>query len=101
RVERLFIDYLGAEDNEYTRSVTRKTLVAAVARIFRPGIKFDYMLTLIGKQGIGKSTIISKLGKDWFTDSFSFQMLDKGNKAYEQLQGAWLVEAGELTGLRK
>lgn len=101
RINSLFIDYLGAEDCEYTRAVTRKTLVAAVARIFNPGTKFDYMLTLIGKQGIGKSTIIAKLGGKWFTDSFSFHMLGQGNKAYEQLQGAWLVEAGELTGLKK
>jgi predicted P-loop ATPase len=101
RLDQLFIDYLGAEDCEYTRAITRKMLVAAVTRIYEPGAKFDYMLIIMGKQGIGKSTLIAKLGGKWFTDSFSFQMLDKGNKAYEQLQGAWLVEAGELTGLKK
>lgn len=100
RVDRLLIDYLGAENTEYTRTVTRKILVAAVARIFEPGCKFDNMLTIVGLQGIGKSTIINKLGGKWFSDSFNFHML--GDKeAYEQLQGAWLVEVGELTGLKK
>lgn len=44
RVDTLLIDYFGAKDNEYTRAITRKTLVAAVARVFESGIKFDNML---------------------------------------------------------
>jgi predicted P-loop ATPase len=98
RVESLLIDYLGAEDNAYTRAVTRKTLAAAVARIYRPGCKFDYMLTLRGRQGIGKSAIIGKLGGPWFSDTFTTL---QGKDAYEQVQGVWLVEVGELAGMRK
>jgi putative DNA primase/helicase len=66
RVDTLLIDYLGAEDNSYTRAVMRKTLVAAVARIYEPGTKFDYILVLNGPQGIGKSTFFAKLGGKWF-----------------------------------
>ena len=98
RVETLLIDYLGAEDTPYTRAVTRKTLTAAVARIYRPGVKFDYMLTLRGAQGIGKSTLFSKLGGAWFSDSFSTL---QGKEAYEQVQGVWIMEVGELAGMRK
>lgn len=98
RVETLLIDYLGAEDNAYTRAVTRKTLVAAVARVFKPGCKFDYMLTIQGKQGIGKSAIIAKLGGPWFSDTFTTM---QGKDAYEQVQGVWMMEVGELAGMRK
>jgi predicted P-loop ATPase len=98
RVETLLIDYLGAEDNDYTRTVTRKTLAAAVARIYRPGCKFDYMLTLRGKQGIGKSALIAKLGGPWFSDTFTTM---QGKEAYEQVIGVWLMEVGELAGMRK
>ncbi len=98
RLETLLIDYLGAEDNVYTRAVTRKSLVAAVARIYRPGCKFDYMLTLRGDQGLGKSTIIAKLGGEWFSDSFTTM---QGKDAYEQVQGVWIMEVGELAGMRK
>ena len=98
RVETLLVDYLGAEDTPYTRAVTRKTLVAAVARIFRPGCKFDYMLTLRGRQGIGKSAIIAKLGGPWFSDTFSTM---QGKEAYEQVMGVWIMEVGELAGMRK
>lgn len=98
RLDTLLIDYLGAEDSEYTRAVTRKTFTAAVARIYRPGCKFDYMLTLRGRQGIGKSALIAKLGGEWFSDTFSTM---QGKEAYEQVQGVWLVEIGELAGMRK
>ena len=98
RVETLLVDYLGAEDNAYTRAVTRKALVAAVARIYRPGCKFDYMLTLRGEQGLGKSALIAKLGGPWFSDSFTTL---QGKDAYEQVQGVWIMEVGELAGMRK
>jgi predicted P-loop ATPase len=98
RIDTLLIDYLGAENTEYVRAVTRKTLIAAVARIFQPGCKYDTVLTLVGSQGIGKSTLFRKLGGAWFSDSFS---TFEGNRAYEQLQGVWLIEMGELAGHRR
>ncbi len=100
RVDRLLIDYLGAEDNPYTRAIMRKTLVAAVARIYEPGTKFDYILVLNGPQGIGKSTFFAKLGGKWFSDSLTVSdMRDKAGA--EKLQGYWILELGELAGLRK
>ncbi len=100
RVDTLLIDYLGAEDNEYVRAVTRKTLCAAYKRIYFPGIKFDSMIVLNGAQGIGKSTLIAALGMDWFSDSLSVSdMNDK--TAAEKLQGYWLLEIGELAGMKK
>lgn len=98
RVERLLIDYLGAEDNVYTRAVTRKTLAAAVARVYEPGIKFDYMLTLVGEQGLGKSMLFSKLAGEWFSDSITSI---HGKEGYEALHGVWIVEMAELAAARK
>lgn len=98
RVDTLMIDYLGAEDCEYTRSITRKILVAAVSRVFNPGIKFDYMLVLVGRQGIGKSYIINLLGREWYSDSLNTVY---GKEAYEQLQNAWILEMAELSATKK
>jgi putative DNA primase/helicase len=97
RIENLFIDYLGAEDNEYVRTVTRKSLCAAVARIINPGTKFDNVVILSGAQGIGKSYILSRLGGTWFNDSINSL---QGKEAYEQLQGSWIVELGELKAFK-
>lgn len=100
RVDTVLIDYLGAQDNEYVRAVTRKALCAAYMRIYHPGIKFDYITVLNGEQGIGKSTLIAKLGMEWFADSLTLSdMNDK--TAAEKLQGYWIHEIGEMAGMRK
>ena len=100
RVDTLLIDYLGAQDNPYVRAVTRKALCAAYCRVFLPGVKYDYMIVLNGDQGIGKSTLIAKLGMEWFSDSLALSdMNDK--TAAEKLQGYWILEIGELAGMKK
>ncbi|MDC4239649.1 virulence-associated E family protein [Clostridium tertium] len=98
RIDTLLVDYMGAEDNEYTRFVTRKWLCGAVARIFVPGIKFDYMLVLTGAQGIYKSTFFNYLSKGWFTDSIQDV---EGNQAIEKLMNSWIIEFGELQAFSK
>ena len=71
RLDTLFTDYLGAADTPYTRAVARKSLTAAVARALTPGCKYDTMTILTGPQGIGKSTLLRKLGRRWFSDSLT------------------------------
>lgn len=98
RLETMLVDYLGAEDAEYVRNVTRKEMIAAVARVNEPGVKYDNILVPVGAQGIGKSTLIRKLGMGWYSDSFGNL---KNNSAMEQIQGVWLMEVGELAGLKR
>ncbi|PTH61868.1 virulence-associated protein E [Staphylococcus agnetis] len=98
RIETLFIDYLGAEDTHYNREVAKKLLMGAVARVYKPGIKFDIMVILYGGQGAGKSTTVSKLGGKWYNQSIkSF----KGDEAYKKLQGSWICEIEELSAFQK
>lgn len=98
RVETLLVDYLGADDTEYTRLVTRKFLAAAVARVMVPGIKFDYMLVTSGPQGIGKTSLPQKLAGKWFSNSLEGVA---GKDAYESLQGTWIMEMGEMNATKK
>lgn len=100
RLDTLLVDYLGAKDSKYMRAITRKPLVAAVVRTFKSGAKFDYVLTIKGPQGAGKSSLLAKLGGPWFTDNITLQdMRDK--TAAEKLQGNLICELAELAGLRK
>lgn len=93
RVDTLFIDYIGAEDTEYIRAVTRKWMCGAVARVMVPGIKFDTAIVLYGSQGLGKSLILERLGRKWFNNS----LVDiKTKDALEQIQGSWINELAEL-----
>ena len=98
RVDTLLSDYLGAEDNTYTRAVIRKSLCAAVARAVTGGVKYDYMPIFTGPQGIGKSTFLAILGKQWFSDSLT---IFEGKEAAELIQGTWINEVGELTAMTK
>ena len=98
RLDTIFTDYLGAEDNEYTRAVARKMCVAAVARIYSPGCKFDNIVTLISKQGLGKSTFADKLGVNWYSDSFTNI---QGKDAYDSIQGVWIMEMAEMSAMKK
>lgn len=98
RIETLLHDYLGVEQNVYTADVMKKTLAAAVGRAIDGAVKFDYVPILVGAQGIGKSTFLSKLGGNWFSDSLTnFE----GKEAAEIIQGTWINELAELAGFNR
>ena len=42
----------------YTRAVARKMLVAAIARVYQPGIKFDSVVVLNGPAGHGQEFVL-------------------------------------------
>lgn len=98
RIDAFFILFFGVADTPYARAVSRKMFLGAVARILQPGVKFDWVLTLVGAQGIGKSTAFRKLGHSWFSDTF-FSI--EGTKGYEACVGNWIIEIGEMSGLSR
>lgn len=100
RVETFFIDLLGVDDNLYTREVTKRWIVGSVARIYKPGIKFELVPILSGKQGIGKSTAPSLLyTDDYFSDTL--ESLGENKDDYLQLRNNVILELGELASLGK
>ncbi len=98
RMDNWVVNYLGVETSAYARAVGRRFLIAAVARIYRPGCKADCALILEGEQGTWKSTALKTLTEPWFTD----EIADFGSKdAAEQTVGVWLVELAELGSLSR
>lgn len=101
RIETLLVRCLQADDTPYVRAVTKKTFAAAVARIYKPGTKFDSVLVFDGVQGIGKSTLFKDLvGDEFYSETLSLTDMDDKSGA-EKLQGFWVVEIGELAGMKK
>ena len=98
RLDRLIIDYLGAEDTGLNRAMTRKHFVAAVARVFRPGVKYDQCLIMTGPEGAGKSTLLNIMGGRWFNDSIT---TTEGKEGMDQLRRSWVIELGELSSIKR
>lgn len=99
RIERLFIDYLGAPDDSYHRAIARLMMTAAVTRVFEPGAKFDFAVILEGLQGKRKSTFISTLARHWFSELHAD--FEDTKMLVEQMQGAWILEIPELSSFQK
>ena len=78
--------------------MTRKHFVAAVARVMRPGCKYDYCLILAGAEGLGKSTLFNVMGGDWFNDSL---VTTEGKTGMEQLRCGWVIELAELSTIKR
>lgn len=101
RIDGWLVKYGGVTNSEYARAVGSIVLIAAVRRIMEPGCKFDEALILEGAQGKNKSTALATLAvrEEWFTDDLP---LDADTKRFiEAIGGKWIVEAGELKGMRK
>lgn len=97
RAETLFIDFLRVNDTPFAREVTRKWLLGCVARIFRPGCRFQFALVLQGKQGVGKSYILERLGGEWhgvLSDSVD------DPHAIDAIQAMWICELKEFKAAR-
>jgi Virulence-associated protein E len=101
RIGRWLATYGGAAATDYTRAVGELILVAAVRRVRQPGVKFDEMLVLESPQGTNKSTALKALAvrDDWFTDDLPLNA--EAKRVIEALSGKWIVEAGELKGMRQ
>lgn len=91
---------LGATNTAFARLAARKTLIAAIARAYRPGCKVDTMLVLEGPQGLRKSSAIKTLfGADWTAESVN--LFDQHNKMVMSMMGAWVVELAEFVAIQR
>jgi putative DNA primase/helicase len=102
-------DELDDPTQQYLARVGTWMLMAMCARVLPerregsrvvcgPGTKFDYMTIFEGAQGARKSTLASVLGWEYAADTG----LVLGEKdSYQNLQGVWVYEWGELDSLNR
>jgi energy-coupling factor transporter ATP-binding protein EcfA2 len=100
RIDNWLVSYMGAEDTPLNRAIGRIMLIAAVRRVREPGVKFDTIVILEGKQGTGKSTALRILaGPGNHSDN---ELLTLDTKAQmEAMEGVWIYELSEMSGLNK
>ena len=99
RLDEWLVVYWKAADTPYVRAVGPRFLISAVARIYRPGCKVDYLLIFEGPQGKLKSEALRALaGEAWFTDRLSHVA---SKDAAIEIAGVWLVEIAEMDALTR
>lgn len=98
RLDKLLPKYLGAIDTKLNRAIGKAWMTAAVRRVRQPGCKFDSILVLQGKQGVGKSTFFRVLASDeYYNDTIDIGASSK--EVIESLSGAWVIEFSELSAM--
>lgn len=100
RIDNLWVKTCHTPNTPYYRAVSRNLLVAAVARVFEPGTKFDFMPVIAGPQGIRKSTLVMTLGSATWSGETEGHFDDK-KKFVEASLGFWFLENGEMTQFRR
>lgn len=106
RVERMFVDLFGCEDNEYNRGAALCFMVSAVSRVMwadpvqpTKGSKVDFMVVLEGAQGAGKTTAVLELfGAGWYAEATESPA---HKDFYQTLRGRWALEIGEMDSFSK
>lgn len=98
RVDSWLQIYCGAADKPLNSQMGRKLLCAMIARVYSPGCKYDYVLVLEGRQGIGKSTCCEILGGEWYGDA---PVDPKNPDCIPYLHSKWVIELSEMITTRK
>lgn len=95
RLDKLFVDYLGAPHDETTSLITELWFMGAVSKAYNPKTKFDFVLDLVGGQGVGKTSLLQKLAPlGLYTDQFNtFSNKDD----FEVMKNALIVNDDEMT----
>ena len=108
RVETLLIDCFGCDDTALARESITNWLLAAYARQRKPGLKFDYALTVTGMEGLGKSSFMKKMfdpyddgDNGWNVDGMHLTTLINDKLFIEGAGGKVGVELAEFAGSKK
>ena len=98
RIRHALRHFLGAPEDELTHQCMKMFMIGALRRVYEPGCKFEYVLTLVGGQGIGKSTFFRFLAiqDKWFTDDL---VGFKSSRIFEKISGHWIIEMSEMLAI--
>lgn len=93
RIDSFFVDYMGADSNEYTRTASKNWFISMIARIMHPGCQVDNMVILEGAQGAFKTSALRALGGNFYAENHE----NISTKDFKMVfQGKLIIEISEL-----
>lgn len=95
RIRHALKRFLGVPESDFSYEAMKVFMLGAIERVYTPGCKFEYILCIVGEQGIGKSTFFRFLAINdvWFYDGIK----KFGEKeTIENIQGVWICELSEM-----
>lgn len=101
RLNRWLTEYTEAEDSEYTCAVGRLLMIAAVARIYQPGVKYDCVVVFEGHQGSGKSTLVRMLGGRFSMEGLPVLGMQSESDIVDRIKDKWIIEIDEMIATKK
>ncbi|KKN48563.1 hypothetical protein LCGC14_0651500 [marine sediment metagenome] len=101
RISTWLSEYTQAPATKYVHAVGRLLLVAAVARIYRPGVKYDNVVVFEGRQGSGKSSLVRVLGGKWSIEGLPVLGLQSEADIVDRIRDKWVIEIDEMLATKK
>jgi len=86
----------GVKNDDYHQGIGSQWFMGMIKRLMIPGSVFDYVMVLVGAQGIGKTSLFRILGGKWYK-SYTGAMDNKD--FYLALRGAMIVDLDEGAAL--
>lgn len=82
----------GVDNDAYHQSIGSQWMMGIVQRIMKPGSIWDYLLVLVGAQGLGKTSLFRIIGGKWYK-SFTGSVDNKD--FFLTLRGAIIIDLDE------
>ena len=98
RIDTWMIDLCGSEDSDYSRWVSRVTILQMMNRALNPGCIARLVPIWNGLENQGKSTAVALLGGEWAT---TLKVSLENKEAHMAIHGYWIAELEELDTLYK
>lgn len=86
----------GVANDKYHQGIGSQWFLGMIRRIMHPGCAFDYVLVMVGAQGIGKTSLFRILGGPWYK---SYTGAIDNKDFYLALRGAMIVDLDEGAAL--